>query len=175
MMILSAFSWLVEIAGRGMTRPLVISTGSPSPVISRVCSWLKLSMKSLSFCNSSHIMLISCFFFFFFFVFCHSEDHFLCGKDSCCGKMIYHTSASWRSSGSLNAVLFVSVKCKEYIGLCDIWLLNVVLYCARCWPWWDPQIGTSINDYYIYILLSSPGWQQLCCVGFQHRCGWCCL
>ena len=63
MMILSAFSWLVEISGRGMTHPLVISTGSPSPVISRVCSWLKLSMKSLSVCNSSHIMLISWFLF----------------------------------------------------------------------------------------------------------------
>ena len=36
---------------------------SPSPVISRVHLWLKLSMKSLLFCNSSHIMLISCFLF----------------------------------------------------------------------------------------------------------------
>ena len=64
MMILSVSSWLVKISGRGMNRPLVISAGSPSPVIIRVCSWLKLSMKSLSFCNSSHIMLIVCVLFY---------------------------------------------------------------------------------------------------------------
>ena len=35
MMILSVSSWLVKISGQGMTRPLVISTGSPSPVINQ--------------------------------------------------------------------------------------------------------------------------------------------
>ena len=137
MMILSVSSWLVKITGRGMTCPLVTSAGSPSLVISRVCSWLKLSMKSLSFCNSSHIS----YFNQLFFVFHHGEDHFLWGKDSCCGKMMYHTSASWCSSGSLNAVPYVIFE-----------LLNVNLYCARFWPWWDPQVGTSIDDYYICIL-----------------------